>query len=75
MPQICRNVSSAPRPARRRAPSSSSSFTARSLPMMRDAGSNAMFGAVRCSASTCDPHIRSPSATRHSPGSIDATSS
>ena len=67
MPQICRNASSAPRPARRSAPSSSASFTARSRPMIREAGSNAMLGAVRCSASTCEAHIRSPIATRHSP--------
>ena len=43
--------------------------------MIRDAGSNAMLGAVRCSASTCDAHMRSPIATRHSRGSIDETSS
>ena len=43
--------------------------------MIRDAGSNAMLGAVRCSANTCEAHIRSPIATRHSRGSIDETSS
>ena len=43
--------------------------------MIGDAGSNAMPGAVRCSASMCEAHMRSPIATRHSRGSIDATSS
>ena len=38
MPQICRNASSAPRPARRSAPSSSASFTARSRPMIARRG-------------------------------------
>ncbi len=56
IPQICRNASSAPRPARRSAPSSSGSFTARRRPMIREAGSNASAGAVRCSAE----HVRRP---------------
>ena len=43
--------------------------------MIREAGSNARAGAVRCSASTCDAHIRSPIATRPSRGRIDATRS
>ena len=43
--------------------------------MIGEAGSNAMLGAVRCSASTCEAHIRSPIATRHSRGSIEETSS